>query len=105
MTAAEAQQLMDYINTYPSPYLRFYASDMILSIDSDAAYLVVPGAKSRVAGYFYLTNAMSSQNSGSPNAPVLVECKVLRHVVSSAAESETAGVYHNAQVAIPIRIF
>ena len=33
----------------------------------------------------------------------MVECKTLRHVVSSAAEAETGGIFHNAQVAIPIR--
>merc|ERR1712197_166498 len=34
----------------------------------------------------------------------MVNCTTLRHVVSSAAEAETAGVYHNAQLALPIRI-
>ena len=37
------------------------------------------------------------------NGAILVECKTLRHVVSSAAEAETGGVFHNAQKAIPIR--
>ena len=34
---------------------------------------------------------------------MLVTCKTLRHVVSSAAEAETSGVFINAQLAIPIR--
>ena len=38
------------------------------------------------------------------NGAIHVECKTLRNVVSSSAEVETAGVYHNAQVALPIRI-
>ena len=33
---------MDYLATYPNAYIRYYASDMILNIDSDAAYLVAP---------------------------------------------------------------
>ena len=33
----------------------------------------------------------------------MVECKTLRHVVSSEAEAEIGGIFHNAQVAIPIR--
>ena len=41
---------MDYLNTYPDAYIRFYASDMILHIDIDAAYLVAPKAKSCIAG-------------------------------------------------------
>ena len=72
--------------------------NMILSIDSDAAYLVAPKARSRVAGYFQL-NSLPHIINGA----LLVECKALRHVVASSAEAETAGIFHNAQVAVPIR--
>ena len=37
------------------------------------------------------------------NGAVLVECKTLRHVVASAAEAEIAGIFHNAQISLPIR--
>ena len=33
----------------------------------------------------------------------MVECKLLKHVVSSAAEVETGGLFHNCQTAIMIR--
>ena len=75
---------------------------MILSIDSDAAYLVMPQAKSRIAGYFYMNNSPSSTPLTVLNGAILVECKTLRHVVASAAEAETAGIFHNAQIAIPL---
>ena len=45
-TLKKIQMLMDYVNTYPNPKIHFYASDMILHVDSDAAYLVGPKAKS-----------------------------------------------------------
>jgi hypothetical protein len=77
---------------------------MILHIDSDASYLVQPGAKSRVAGYFYLDNQVGSTKLPHLNGGVLVECKTLRRVVSSAAEAEMGGLFHNAQMGIPIRI-
>ena len=93
--------ILDYCATYPHVVLRYHASDMILNIDSDAAYLVSPGAKSRVAGYFQLNSARHS--NPNVNAAILVECKTLKHVVASSAEAETAGVFHNAQRAIPIR--
>ena len=32
-----------------------------------------------------------------------IECKILRHVVTSSAECEPAVVFHNAQTAIHIR--
>jgi len=101
-TKQKAQILMDYLHTYPNAYLRYHASDMILHIDSDAAYLVAPKARSRVAGYFHLSDHPSVTKHPKLNGAILVECKTLRHVVSSAAEAETGGVFHNAQVAIPI---
>ena len=102
-TEDECQQIMDYAATYPSVYVRFHASDMVLSIDSDAAYLVMPQAKSRIAGYFQLNDHPSRIKHPDINGAILIECKALRHVVSSAAEAETAGIFHNAQRAIPIR--
>ena len=51
-TKFKAQRIMDYVATYPNTYVRYRASDMILTIDSDAAYLVAPKARSRIAGYF-----------------------------------------------------
>lgn len=99
-TKKRCQRLMDFLNTYPDAYLRFHASDMVLHIDSDAAYLVLPKARSRVAGYFHLANKPKSKLT---NAPILIECKGFRHVVCSSAEAETAAVFHNAQTAVPIR--
>ena len=51
-TREECQQIMDYAATYPNIYVQYYVSDMVLLIDSDAAYLVLPNARSRIAGYF-----------------------------------------------------
>ena len=92
---------MDYFATYPKAYIRYYASQMILNIDCDAAYLIAPKARSRVARYYHLTGD-HTQNP-KLNGAIHVECKTLRHVVSSVAESEVSGVFHNAQISIPIR--
>ncbi|MFO0089630.1 MAG: hypothetical protein ACK518_02280, partial [bacterium] len=82
---------MDYAATYPNTIVRYYASGMILFVDSDAAYLVLPKARSRIAGYHYLSSLPLVGQAPTLNAPILVLCKTLRHVVSSAAEAETAG--------------
>lgn len=96
---------MDYFHTYPNAYLRYHASDMVFRIDSDAAYLVAPKARSRVAGYFHLAEHPNLTEDPTLNGAIMVECKTLRHVVSSAAEAEVAGVFHNAGMAIPLRHF
>ena len=54
MTKKKAQMLMDYAATYPNTKLRFYTGDMKLNVEADTAYLVLPNARSRVAGHFYL---------------------------------------------------
>jgi hypothetical protein len=51
-----SKMLMDYAATYPLAIIRYFASDMVLHIDSDAAYLVLPNARSRYAGHYFLSN-------------------------------------------------
>ena len=106
-TEKACDMLMDYLDTYPNAVLQFSKSDMILYVDSDAAYLVLPKARSRIAGHFYLGNqpspAPTTPNPESTNAPIHTACKRLRNVVSSAAEAETGGIFYNSQYAIPIR--
>ena len=94
---------MDYVQTYPNTYIRFYASHMILHVDSDADYLVAPKARSKIAGYFHLSDHPNITKHPKLNGAKLVEYKTLRHVVFSSAESEVAGIYHNAGIATPIR--
>ena len=105
-TLRKTRKLLDYAATYPNAILHFHASDMVLHVDSDAEYLVMPQARSRIAGYYYLsddTTTFLKKKQPSHNAPTLVECKTLRHVVASATEAETGGIFHNAQMAISIR--
>ena len=51
-TKAACNMLLDYLSTHPDATIRYHASDMVLSICSDAAYLVLPNARSRAAGIF-----------------------------------------------------
>ena len=103
-TNKAANKLLDYAATYPDTILRFYASDMILYAESDAAYLVQPQARSRLAGFFYLSNKCDkTPPQPKLNGPLLIECKTIRNVVASAAEAETNGLFHNAREAIPLR--
>ena len=97
-TQNKIQHLLDYFHSNPNTIIRYKASKMILYVDSDAAYLVMPRAKSRIAGHYYL-----SDENGTPNGPLHVNCRILPHVTASAAETETATMFYNAQLAIFIR--
>ena len=98
-TRKKVNQLLQYAATYPNSVIRFKASDMILHVDSDAAYLVLPNARSRIAGYYYFSDIGATYH----NAPFLILCKTLKHVVTSAAEAETGGLFLNAQEIISLR--
>ena len=104
-TKAKVQWLLDYIATYPNATIHFTKSNMILYVDSNAAYLVLPNARSRYAGHFYLNNTPQNPTCPRPprNCPIHTECKAIRSVVASAAEAETTGVFGNSEIAIPIR--
>jgi hypothetical protein len=77
---------------------------MILCVVADAAYLVVlPNARSRCAGLFFLSNiSTANPPQPKPNGAVHVLCKTIRGVPASAAEAETGGLFLNGQEAIPI---
>ena len=100
---SKCKQLLDYAATCPDVALRFCASNMQLHVDSDAAYLIAPKARSRIAGYYYFKKDKNNNDFTLPNHPILIECKCLTHVVSSAAEEETGGLFLNAQNIIVIR--
>ena len=104
-TNEKIKMLLDYLSTYPEAKIRYTASDMILHLDSDAAYLVAPKARSRIAGYFYCgSKYIKNISPTSPlNGPIHIECKLLKHVVASAEGAETAGLFHNCQTAVMIR--
>ena len=83
--------------------MRFHTSDIVLQIDSNVVYLVMLNARSRIAGYFQLNDNLKRVPQPMINGAVIFKCKMLKHVVSSVAEAERAGVFYNAQIAIPIR--
>jgi hypothetical protein len=101
-------QLLNYAAANPNAVLRYVASDMILHVESDASYLSESKSRSRYAGYQYLSSRPSDTPQNDPippfNAAVHVPCQILREVVSSAAEAELAGLFHNAKEACPLRI-
>ena len=98
-TMAATKYFLNYIASNPTPRIKYRASDMVLQIESDAAYLVSPQARSRAGGYHYLGDA----SCRTFNAPVFVQAKVIKNVMASAAEAEVAALYLNAQEALPIR--
>jgi len=94
---------MDYLFTHPKAVIWYYASDMVLSLISDAAYLVLPDARSGCAMLYTLSNAPTSKPpSIKPNRPVHVLVKTIHGVPASASEAEMGGIFIGAQEAVPM---
>ena len=104
-TLRKHNRLMDYAATYPNATIRYHASDLILHVDTDAAYLVLPQARSHVAGHYFLSNHLTQHRPLKPiaNRPIHNVCQIIRNVVSSAAEAECGGLFINGHQIIPQR--
>jgi hypothetical protein len=85
-TQAATNKMLDYLATHPDATIRYHASDMIVNVHSDASYLSVSNARSRLGGLFFLGNKSPEQETlyGS----VLNVAAVTKNVVASNAESE-----------------
>ena len=92
---------MDYCATHPNAGVRFHTSDMILAMHSDGSYLAEPESKSRAAGHFYFSKR---NNEKFNNGAVVTLSKIIKHVITSASEVETAALFYNSKSAIPLRI-
>ena len=94
------QYFLNYVASNQDAKIIFRASNMLYKIDSDAAYLVCPEAQSRAGGYHYLGN----KDDNLFNGPIYVLAKIIKNVMASAAEAEVAGLFMNAQHAVPIQL-
>ena len=65
MKIEEAQAcFLNYCATNPDASIAYYASDMIIQRDTDAAYLVASKARSRNTAYIFMGN--KDQNNQMP---------------------------------------
>jgi hypothetical protein len=94
--------MLDYLAAHPDATIRYHASDMVVHIHSDASYLLVSNARSRLGGMFFLGNKSPEQDA--LNGSILNVADVIKNVVTSAAESEVGACFHNAQSGAPLRV-
>jgi hypothetical protein len=100
-TMTKCKQFLDYAASQEDAVVTYKASDMKLAVHSDASYLSEPKARSRAGGHFFLTK---KENDTHPdNGAVLNLAKIIKAVMSSAAEAELGALFINAKQAIPIR--
>ena len=71
---------------------------MISRVDSNAAHLAAPEARSRAGRCCHLGDVEGEVHNG----PVLMLAKVVKNVMASAAEAEVGALFVNAQEAVTI---
>ncbi len=93
-TMTNVKQLLDYISTQEEVIITYRASDMILSVHSNAGYCNNKKAQSQAGGHFYLSN-----NNPTPpnNGAILTVATIIKNVMSLAAEAELGAVYLNTK--------
>jgi len=96
----EVRQFLDYCATHPNAGVQFVASDMLLALHSDVSYLLEPESKSRAAGHFYLGKL---NDEDFDNGAILTLSKIIKHVMTSESEAETAALFYNCKAAAPLR--
>jgi hypothetical protein len=101
-TADKVIKLLNYCNTHPETKTRYHASDMILYIHRDASYLSENEAKIRAGVFFYMVNT-TKKDKKLTNGAILIVSKVLKHVMSSAAEAEIVAVFIDAKEGAVLR--
>jgi hypothetical protein len=99
---AATNQLLYYLVTHPDATIRYHASDMILHIHSDASYLSVSNARSRLGGSFFCGDKPPQEDT--LNGSILNVVSVIKNVVASGAESEVGACFQNTQNRAPLRV-
>ena len=92
-TEQRVKQLLDHLTTLPNAKVRFYASNMVLNIHSDASYLSEPGAKSRAAGVYFMGDVPQDGKLISLNGNIFVVFGMLIHI-SFRSRSQVRGLIH-----------
>ena len=97
----EVNKFLDYCATHPNAGVRFVTSDMMLALHSYASYLSARKSKSKAAGQFLL----GKQNIESfNNGAIMTLSKIIKHVMSSYSEAETAAILYHCKAALPLRV-
>ena len=87
------------MHSNPNAIIRFYASDMVLNVHSDASYLMAAKGRSRAGGYFFLGSLPRNNEPIKLNGNIAITCAILKLVAASAAEAELGALFLNAQEA------
>ncbi len=88
------QTILDYVASQDKALLTYKASNMVLTIHSDASCLSEPKARSRASGHMFMA---SNNEIPQNNRAILNISQIIRAVMSSAAEAKLGALFINAK--------
>ena len=92
-TMDQCIQLLDYLASNLEAKTRFYASDMVMNIHSDALYLSKSKARSRTCGHFFMGSTPINGEPIKLNGAFYLITAIMRLFVASAAEAELEALF------------
>ena len=92
--------LLDYCATYPNNGIKYRSSDMVLCGHSDAGFNNERGSRSRAGAHTLLSE---DDNFPRWNGPVLTIAQIMKYILTSAAEAETAALFLTAKEMVALR--
>jgi hypothetical protein len=95
----KTNQLLDYLVKHPAAAVRFYASNMVLNIHSDASYLSAANTHSCACRHFFMGWHPNPSKPVKLNGAFFTLCAILCFVVASASEAELGALFLNCKQA------
>ena len=99
-TKKAINMLLDYCATYPNDGIKYRSSDMVLCGHSDAGFNNERGSRSRAGAHIFLSE---DDNFPRWNGPVLTIAQIMKYILTSAAEAETAALFLTAKEMVALR--
>jgi hypothetical protein len=88
-------QFFDYAASQEDAIVTYQASNMRLTIHSNASYLSEPNAQSRAGGHMFMAG---TEDIPINNGAVLNILQIIRAVMSSSAEAKLGALFINAKM-------
>eukprot|EP00804_Cyclotella_cryptica_P002036 CCRYP_007428-RA/>CCRYP_007428-RA protein AED:0.34 eAED:0.34 QI:0/0/0/1/0/0/4/0/371 len=98
-TLKRCNHFLNYMWTHPDARIRYYASNMILRVHSNASYLSAKDVKSRAAGIFFRGSFPQDNQPIQLNGTITVLCTTQKFITASAAKAELGALFLNAKEA------
>ena len=103
-TINNTNHFLNYLTTHTEAKMRFYKSDTILNIHSDASYLSAKNERRRGGGIFFLGSLPQKDKPILLNGAFYTLWTMLLFVSASSAEAELGALFSNIKEGIIFRL-